>query len=57
VDFQVKSQITANHQAAHEVTGAQKSLYEAADILKDLQKKLKSSLLTGTSDYASNDPP
>jgi hypothetical protein len=50
VDLHAKTNITQNHKAANDVACAQKSLREAADLIKSLKKKLKSSGLTGTSD-------
>jgi hypothetical protein len=48
VDLHAKTHITANHSASEVVATAQHELYEAADAVRDLKKKLKSNLLTGT---------
>ena len=50
VDLHAKSHITANHDAAEKVATAQQAVYEAADLVKDLKKQLKSTVLTGTCD-------
>ena len=50
VDLHAKSHITANHDAAEKVATAQHALYEAADLVKNLKTKLKSTVLTGICD-------
>jgi hypothetical protein len=52
VDLDAKSHITANHKAADNVARAQYKVYKAADRIKELKQKLKSSTLTGTCDPA-----
>ena len=47
-DLMGKRLITANHSAAEDVARAQQLLYDAADLMKDLKTKMKSTVLTGT---------